>query len=235
MLRYSDFQLTLPALILSAALTGCAGSPSEIEPTQFAPTYQQLAAMSESKRQLDAINESRQGSIFRAGSERALFEDMKARRVGDILTILLVEETSGQNSSDNNVNQASGSTVAAPSFNGRSRPNLGVSLNSENSFSGQSGSSQSNSLSGSIAVTVSDVLPNGNLVVEGEKWVQINQGKEYIRLQGVVRPRDIGSYNTLYSTQVADARISYGGKGNNARNNNPGWATKLLFSPLWPF
>lgn len=219
------FHLALPALAFSVALTGCVSSDNEFVQPEFAPSY----------RQLQATPESLQGSIFQSGTERTLFEDIKARRVGDILTVLLVESTSGQNSSDNNVSQASGSTVTAPTFNGRARPNLGVSLNSENSFNGQSGSSQSNSLTGSIAVTVSGVLANGNLVIEGEKWVQINQGNEYIKLQGVVRPKDIGTFNTLYSTQVADARISYGGKGNNARNNNPGWATKILFSPLWPF
>jgi len=225
LLRNRAFHVTLSVLSLAVAFTGCASSTDEFVLPEFSPSYQQL----------QATNASRHGSIFQSGTERSLFEDIKARRVGDILMVLLVEETSGQNSSDNNVNQSTGSNVTAPNFGGRDRTNMGISLNSENSFNGQSGSSQSNSLNGSIAVTVSQVLANGNLVIEGEKWLQINQGNEYIRLQGVVRQKDIGAYNTLYSTQVADARISYGGKGNNARNNNPGWAAKILFSPLWPF
>lgn len=218
-------QMKLPALVLAVTLTGCATPAQEFVQPEFAPSYQQL----------QASPESLQGSIFNAATAHSLFEDMKARRVGDILTVLLVESTSGQNSSDNNVSQSAGSNISAPTVAGSIRSNLGVSLNSENSFNGQSGSSQSNSLTGSIAVTVSQVLANGNLVIEGEKWLQINQGNEYIKLQGVVRPKDIGTSNTLYSTQIADARISYGGKGNNARNNKPGWASKLLFSPLWPF
>ena len=225
MLNLKSFRFTLTALALPMTLVGCVGSGEEFVQPEFAPSYQNFQARSE----------NREGSIFQSGTERTLFEDIKARRIGDILTVLLVEATSGQNSSDNNVSNSTGSNLGAPNFGGSSRPNMAVTFNSENSFNGQAGSSQSNSLTGAIAVTVSDVLPNGNLVIEGEKWVQINQGNEYIKLQGVVRPKDIGTFNTLYSTQVADARISYGGKGNNARSNNPGWASKLLFSPIWPF
>ncbi len=216
--------IILPLILLPVMLPGCVSAPVEV-PAEFSPGYQYL----------QAAEETTHGSIFQAGSERALYEDMKARRVGDILTVLLVEQTSGQNSFDSNVSQATAMSVATPTFGGSIRPNMAVNLGSENSFNGQSGSSQSNSLSGSIAVTVRRVLPNGNLLIEGEKWIRINQGNEYIRLQGVVRPKDIDTYNTLYSTQVADARISYGGTGNNARGNNPGWAAKILFSPLWPF
>lgn len=221
----TTFYFSLPLLASLVTLTGCASHSDEFVQPEFAPSYQQL----------QAAPESLHGSIFQAGTQHSLFEDIKARRVGDILTVFLVESTSGQNSSDNNVSQSAGSNISAPTVAGSARSNLGVSLNSENSFNGQSGSSQSNSLNGSIAVTVSQVLANGNLIIQGEKWLQINQGNEYIKLQGVVRPRDISTLNTLFSTQVADARISYGGKGNNARNNNPGWASKLLFSPLWPF
>ncbi|PCJ40834.1 MAG: flagellar basal body L-ring protein [SAR86 cluster bacterium] len=215
---------TLLVAVLVMLLSGCTSIPEEIEP-EFSPTYQ--------SRNSDA--DSRQGSIFQAGNVLALFEDQKANRIGDILTVLLVEQTSGQNSSDNNVNQSTNMSLATPTFGGSSRPNMGVDLSSENSFIGASGSSQSNSLSGSIAVTVTEVLDNGNLIIEGEKWIRINQGNEYIRLQGVIRPKDIDTFNTLYSTQIADAHISYGGRGNNARGNVPGWAAKILFSPLWPF
>jgi flagellar L-ring protein precursor FlgH len=175
------------------------------------------------------------GSIYQTGTEMVLYEDFKARRIGDILTVLLVEETSGQNSSDNSLNQSTEVNVAAPTFGGSVRPNMNVSLGSENAFNGQSGSSQSNRLNGSIAVTVHEVLPNGNLVVQGEKRIRINQGDEYIRLRGVVRTRDIDPFNMLYSTQVADARITYAGRGTNSHNTTPGWAAKILFSPLWPF
>lgn len=217
-------KIVLTALVMSVLIAGCASAPAELLP-EFSPSYQAVVG----------IEKHPQGTIYQSGTERSLFEDLKAKRVGDILTVLLVEQTSGRNSSDNNVNQSTAMSVSTPTYGGSARPGMAISLGSENAFSGESGSSQSNSLSGSIAVTVSEVLPNGNLVIQGEKWVKINQGNEYIRVQGVIRPKDIDTYNTLLSTQIADARISYGGKGNNARGNNPGWAAKILFSPLWPF
>ena len=212
--------------VLGLFLVGCGSAPAPKPEPEMVPSYEQL-------RGHRSPNQS--GSIYQPGTEMVLYEDFKARRIGDILTVLLVEETSGQNSSDNSLNQSTEVNVAAPTFGGSVRPNMNVSLGSENAFNGQSGSSQSNRLNGSIAVTVHEVLPNGNLVVQGEKRIRINQGDEYIRLRGVVRTRDIDPFNTLYSTQVADARITYAGRGTNSHNTTPGWAAKILFSPLWPF
>lgn len=214
----------LSILLFMAALTSCATDQSSqpFEGEQE-PSYLRLRA----------AHELPSGSLFQANSAMGLYEDIKANRIGDILTVMLVEQTSGQNSADNSVNQSTEMNVQTPTFGGRSRANMQIDLGSENSFSGQSGSSQSNSLSGSITVTVHAVLPNGNLVVEGEKWIRINQANEFVRLKGVVRQVDIDTNNTLLSTQVADARISYGGTGTNG--NNPGWAAKVLFSSIWPF
>ncbi|GJM11648.1 MAG: flagellar L-ring protein [Pseudohongiella sp.] len=206
--------------VLASCVTPQATQPFEGEQE---PSYLRLASQ----------QQEASGSLFQAASAMGLFEDIKANRVGDILTVLLVEQTSGQNSADNSVNQSTEMNVQTPTFGGRSRANMQIDLGSENSFSGQSGSSQSNSLSGSITVTVHHVLPNGNLVVEGEKWIRINQANEFVRLKGVIRQVDIDTNNTLLSTQVADARISYGGTG--ANGNNPGWAAKVLFSSVWPF
>jgi len=182
---------------------------------------------------LRSAHELPSGSLYQASTAMGLYEDIKANRIGDILTVILVEQTSGQNSADTSVNQSTEMNVRTPTFGGSSRTNMQIDLGSENSFSGQSGSSQSNSLSGSVTVTVHAVLPNGNLVIEGEKWIRINQANEFVRLKGVVRQVDIDTNNTLLSTQVADARISYGGTGTNG--NSPGWAAKVLFSSLWPF
>src|SRR5690606_38111833 len=100
-------------------------------------------------------------------------------------------------------------------------------------FAGQGNSSQSNRLDGSITVTVTQVLPNGNLRVEGEKWLALNQGEELIHLAGIVRPADIGPDNSVSSLKVADARISYRGKGVLADANSPGLLTRF-FMKLWP-
>lgn len=219
----------IQAAILSAlglVLIGCGSAPAPIVEEETVPSYEVLRSRTSA---------STNGSIYQPGTEMVLYEDVKARRVGDILTVLLVEETSGSNSNNNSLNQSTAMNVSAPTYGGSARPNFGVNMGSENAFTGASGSSQSNSLNGSIAVTVHEVLPNGNLVVQGEKRIRINQGDEYVRLRGVVRIKDIDSFNTLYSTQVADARITYAGQGTNSHNTTPGWAAKILFSPLWPF
>jgi flagellar L-ring protein precursor FlgH len=175
------------------------------------------------------------GAIYNRGMEMALFEDVKARRVGDILTVLLVEQNSGTKSSDTSLNQSTDLGIGVPSIGTRTYPEVSATLNSNNSFSGESGSSQSNRLNGSVAVTVVDVLPGGNLLVQGEKWIQINQGREYIRLHGIIRQRDVAPNNTILSTQVAEARIEYSGTGSTSHANVLGWVGKLIFSPLRPF
>jgi flagellar L-ring protein precursor FlgH len=90
-------------------------------------------------------------------------------------------------------------------------------------------------LQGAIAVQVAKVLPNGNLVVQGEKWIKLNQGDEFIQLRGIIRPEDISPLNTIPSSLVADARISYGGTGIIEEANTPGWLTRFFTSPLNPF
>lgn len=212
------------AVLLLVLLEGCASAPQqgELPPS---PDYSQFPAPPAPT----------SGGLYQPGYELALFSDVKATRVGDIVTVMLVEQNSGQKSTDTNLSQSTAMNIGTPTFGGSARPNMAVTLDSANSFVGEGGSSQSNSLNGSIAVTVREVLPSGNLLVEGEKWMQINQGNEFIRLRGVIRPRDVGPNNIILSTQIADARISYSGNGTQQNVNVAGWAAKLLFSPLWPF
>jgi len=112
---------------------------------------------------------------------------------------------------------------------------LGVSLSGEREFDGSADANQSNSLTGSITVTVAEVLPNGILAIRGEKWITLNQGDELIRISGLVRTDDIGPDNTVLSTRVADARITYSGTGAFANASQPGWLNQFFLSPLWPF
>ena len=112
---------------------------------------------------------------------------------------------------------------------------LEQNLEASRAFEGEADSSQSNSLSGAITVTISDVLPNGNLVVRGEKWLTLNQGEEYIQISGIVRPQDVGTNNTILSTQIGDARITYSGEGVLAESNKMGWLARFFNHPVWPF
>jgi flagellar L-ring protein precursor FlgH len=170
-----------------------------------------------------------------------LFEDTVARRVGDILTIVLLEKTDAKKNADTDIGKTSKTTAALTAASaGMSglELNTPVSADAEASmdrtFGGTGKSAQSNSLKGNISVVVAEVQPNGNLVVGGEKWMNLNQGKEYIRISGIVRPQDIAPDNTVSSLLVADARISYGGTGSINDANKPGWLTRFFLSPFFP-
>ena len=110
-----------------------------------------------------------------------------------------------------------------------------TSMSSSHSFKGTGGANQSNSLTGDISVTVVEVLPNGNLKIRGEKRVTMNDGSEYIRLSGLVRPQDITVDNTIPSTQVADPTIMYTGDGSVSDSSKIGWFARFFLSPLFPF
>ena len=184
--------------------------------------------------------EANHGAIFQAANAATLFEDFKARRVGDILTVVLAERTNARKSANTNTAKDSGVSLADPVLGGRpvtrgGVPLLNTEIDMSRSFDGKGDAAQSNQLEGSITVTVSQVLPNGNLLIQGEKWVKINQGQEYIRLRGIVRPVDIRPDNTVLSTQIADAQVAYGGTGFVAQSNSPGWLTRFFNSPIWPF
>jgi len=175
------------------------------------------------------------GGLYQAGYDLVLFEDQRASRVGDIIQVLLVEQMDAAKTSKTEIDKDSKTTVPAPTLFGHLLDDLGIGVDSSSEFEGEGKSNQSNRLSGSIAVTVSQVLPNGNLMVQGEKWIQINQGGEFVRLKGIVRPSDVSSDNTVLSTHVADAKISYGGRGALDEANVTGWVVRFFMSPLWPF
>ena len=180
------------------------------------------------------------GAIFHAGYDTGLFENPTAHNVGDIVTILLQESTTAQKSSQTDTAKATKDSLSAPSLLGipmsiHGHSFLSGSINNSNSFSGAGNSKQSDSLVGAITVTVVKRLPNGNLVVRGQKLVQINTGEEYVRLQGIIRPVDISPDNTISSQEVADAQIAYGQTGALADANQPGLLSRFFNSPWLPF
>ncbi len=179
------------------------------------------------------------GSLFRSHMANSLYSDVTARRVGDIITVTLSENTQASKSADTstakdtnvNLNPITGLAGQAINIGGQS-VQLGIS--SSRDFSGDAAANQSNSLIGAISVTVVDVLPNSNLVIRGEKWLTLNHGDEYIRLTGIIRPADISPENEIVSTKVANARIQYSGTGTFARAQEKGWLTKFFDSTWWP-
>ncbi|MFQ5469343.1 MAG: flagellar basal body L-ring protein FlgH [Gammaproteobacteria bacterium] len=216
--------------LMILALSGCSSIPMQ----------QQVVNESEPVVMIPEPPESVDGSIYQTGYGVALFEDVKARRVGDILTIVLSEQTNASKtaktstSKENDINIANPTLLGAPvAFS--SSGTLQAQLDSAKTFSGEGDSEQSNELTGNLTVSVIKVLPNGYLKVEGEKQITINKGDEYVRISGIIRPIDIRSDNSVLSTQVANAKIAYGGKGVVADSNEMGWLARFFNGKWWPF
>jgi len=180
------------------------------------------------------------GSLFKPNYVNNIYSDSKAHRVGDIISVILSENTQAQKSANTEVTKGSQSGLDAVtglggvpvSVNGKS---LQFGFSQDSSFTGESTADQGNSLRGNISVHVLKVLANGNLMIRGEKWLTLNNGDEYIRLTGIIRSKDIGSNNTIVSNKVANARIQYAGTGSFANSNEQGWLGKFFNSSWWPF
>jgi flagellar L-ring protein FlgH len=190
------------------------------------------------------------GSIYQTGYTMFLFEDVRARRVGDILTVRLVENTVASKSQGASIDKSTSSSISEPTLLGTQvqydlpnfvpladQKNRGLASNieSNHSFEGSSDAAQRNSLSGDITVTVAEVLPNGQLFVRGEKRLNLTEGNEYVKIAGIVRPADIARDNSVESTRLADATVVYSGDGQNSSATKIGWLARFFTSALLPF
>jgi flagellar L-ring protein precursor FlgH len=211
-------------------LGGCAQIPRE-------PLVQQpmTARTNTQMRPAAPVN----GAIYQVGfGAQALFEDRRPRYVGDILTILVSENVNASKNSAANASR-SGSASSALNlvpqlFGGLISSDQDASASGKNILSAKGGANAANTFNGVITVTVVEVLPNGNLLVSGEKQMLINQGTEFIRFSGVVNPRTVSGNNTVPSTQVADARIEYSAKGYIDEAQTMGWLQRIFLNVL-PF
>ncbi|GGC87806.1 flagellar basal body L-ring protein FlgH [Halopseudomonas salina] len=221
-------RLALVVLILGS-LAACMQMPPAPNDPSYAPIMPRTPIPTE-------LNN---GAIYQAGFETNLYDDRKANRVGDIITITLQERTAARKSADNEISKNSSTQIANPTLLGNvvgaKGLNLGVDIGGNRTFAGDSEANQTNSLNGSITATIFEVLPNGVMRVRGEKWITLNNGDELIRVSGLVRSEDIGPDNTVPSTRIADARIAYSGTGAFANASQPGWLSQFFMSPMWPF
>ena len=173
------------------------------------------------------------GSIYNPGyAGRPLFEDQRPRNVGDILTIVIQENVNATKSSGAGVNRSGTTSFDVPTagFLSGLFGKVNLSANGANKFAATGGANASNTFSGVITVTVTGVLPNGNLMVSGEKQMLINQGNEFVRFSGVVNPNTISNLNAVYSTQVADAKIEYSAKGYIDESQNMGFLQRFFLN-----
>jgi flagellar L-ring protein precursor FlgH len=175
------------------------------------------------------------GGLFRADRYAALVSDNRAHRVGDLLTIRLVERTQARKSASADTKRDSSTDITLPDIPPFNQVPTGA-LNGglSQSFKGGGVAAQDNLLSGEVAVTVAQVLPNGVLLVAGEKRLTLNRGEEQVQLTGLVRVDDIGPDNSVPSTRVANAHIRYGGTGEIAEQSRMGWLQRFFaaVSPL---
>jgi len=229
-------RLVLSMLIVMVCMvSGCAITPT--------PKVQQ--PMSVRPPDLPVIPPSQtSGGIYQAvfdyqgrGRYIPLFEDRRARSIGDTIIIALNEKTNASKKTGSNVNRDGSIDFSIPSFLGLPLKSIfqdvELEAQSKNKFDGKGESSSNNNFTGTIAVTVLDILPNGNLLVSGEKQIGINQGHEFIRLSGVINPINIIN-NTVSSIQVADARIEYRGNGYLDEVQTMGWLSRFFLS-ISPF
>jgi flagellar L-ring protein precursor FlgH len=220
--------LKLLFLVPIAMLVACRTAPPHIE--NFAATEPEDIT----------AQQSAGGAIYQVGHDVPLFENSIAHRIGDVLTIMLEEKTDASKSASTTTAKKTKADLAAPTIFGapitrNGTDLLAASMNNATSFDGSGDSKQSNALTGSITVTVAKRLANGNLLVRGQKWIAINQGREFVRVQGIVRPIDIAPDNTVSSSRVADASISYGSQGVLASANSKGWLARFFDSKWLPF
>jgi len=211
-----------------ATLSACSTTPT-IEP-DFTPAQPQVVIR-------DA---NANGAIYQVASNRFFFEDIRARRVGDVINVILDERTDATKTASTNANKGTSIGLPSPTLFGGKLPGvvgelLTNDISASSDFAGTADSSQSNRLNGSVAVVVDKVLSNGNLWIRGQKQLTLNQGREVVRVAGLIRPTDITPQNTIQSNQIADASITYGGSGLLADSNRAGWLTRVFTSPLWPF
>ena len=180
------------------------------------------------------------GSIYQGQASSFIFEDMKAKRVGDILTVVLSERTNATKSASTTTKKENTTDLGAPTIFGAAvshggRNLLSADVETSQEFTGEGDSEQSNALTGTISVTIAKVFPNGNMFVKGQKRMLLNNGEEFIQITGIVRPMDVSVSNTVSSTLIADARITYSGKGTISDANKMGWLAKFFNSQIWPF
>lgn len=214
-------------VLLLAVLQGCtAMSRPRAMPDD--PQYAPVRAQAMMQRDLET------GSIYQVSRNYNFYGDTVALNVGDVLTVTLKESTRASKNAETKIGKDNEVTLPKPSIFGHNPLGVATSINQERDFKGSAEADQSNSLAGSITVTVTEVLPNGVLRIRGEKWLSLTNGDEYIRLTGLVRPQDISPDNTLASHRIADARIAYGGTGDFDQANQMGWMARFFNSEWWP-
>ena len=231
---------------LALFLSSCSTYVENKKSVEFEPVHKEIVFKEE--------DNTIDGSIYNSTSSGFFASDRRAKSIGDILTVTLNESLSASKSTTNTTSKADTFGVTLPPLfsNGAAAGSvankldnqLGVgngTLNSADftaganqSFAGAGTAAQTNTLTGSMTVTIIKVFPNGNLEIKGQKKLALNDGSEYLRISGIIRPEDISASNTIASSNIADAKITYTNAGVYADSTQPGWLSKI-FRQVTPF
>ena len=232
MLLHAASRLTALAAAAGALLlTGCAATMSPPPPVDILPTTP--PPLASAPRTPPPVT----GSLFQQASYRPAFEDRRARMVGDNVTVMIVENVTASQKSSSTVDRDAKTSagVTALPFTGKNfTDKLGVGATSGNTFSGKGGTESANTFTGSITATVVDVLPNGHLVITGEKQIGVNQNVDVLRFSGTVDPRALQPGSIVNSTQVANVRVESRGRGAQNEAQAMGWMGRF-FNTITPF
>ncbi|MGH7181835.1 MAG: flagellar basal body L-ring protein FlgH, partial [Nitrospiraceae bacterium] len=218
--------MALILLAVAALSHGCASSSQQVASKLMVPSLPPPKTL---------------GSLWQEENGRAyLYEDMRAMRVGDILTINIVENHKGSKSADTSAerdstiqNSLGGSAigyVGIPGLRlgGEARRGIGIDASASNKFGGKGATNRAGTLTGTISVVVTEVLPNGDLRIEGRREVTVNSEKQLMTIAGIVRRVDVNTKNTVLSSAIADAKIEYSGLGVLDDVQRPGWLVRIL-------
>ena len=216
-------------ILAAVALSGCAA----LQGTPPTAVHQPMSVRPEPRTALA----SQPGAIFQQNFSRPLFEDRRARFIGDVITVNLVESTAASKKSSTTAERnsslaASISALSKLPLNGLA--GLDATASDASKFGGKGDAAANNTFTGTITTTVIEVMPNGNLLVSGEKQIAVNQGNEFIRFSGVVNPVYVTGANTVQSTQVADARVEYRANGYLDEAQTMGWMQRFFLNVM-PF
>ena len=215
----------LVLLWVAACVSGCGMLYPRVEVAETLPVPEAVAA----------VPTAGNGAIFQAGSYRPLFEDHRARLVGDSLVVQIVEKVSASQKSNSSIDKGgtiAGSVTALPGVKAAVLARATVAGSSANTFAGKGATESSNDFSGTITVIVRGVLPNGHLLIAGEKQIGVNSNVDVLRFSGQVDPRAIQPGNSVQSAQVANVRLEHRGRGAQADAQAVGWLSRVFLSVL---
>lgn len=233
-------------ILMAVGISACAGGKAVKQTGTKAPGVRAVQGETMKARPADEYQAPREASLFRESSYDGFFQDLRAHKVGDLVTVNIVETSKASKKADTKTERTSSIDAGIDSLLGyeSKMKSWGVpkafdntamfKASMGNKFDGSGSTSRDESMTASITARVVEVLPNGNLFIEGTRKIRVNNETQNITLSGIIRPSDISPDNTVLSSYIADARIDYTGSGPVSDKQRPGWLARIV-DFVWPF